>query len=136
MFWKVLLQAISFYAGTFYAGFGVVGPMICVNFALPATKRLIRANLIVDGRAVKLKYTLPVIFWACVNAAVLFLIHLLLPNYLLAFGIGLLWTGFTGLGRSGANEANTQEYFETIARYAINNDEKTIEEIVATALKE
>lgn len=135
MFWKIVLHLIVFIVGSAYSSVGVIGPAICVNFALPATNKLIRAGLLANGKAVKRKYTAPVVFWACVNAIVLLLIYLFLPRFLLTFCIAILWTILLGIGQTGANEANLQEYIQAIAIYAVSTDEETQTEIIDTVLR-
>lgn len=112
MFWHYLLCALCAFGGYFYGCFGIMIPMICVNFAFPATKKLLRAGYAKYSiYAVNRKYRSTVILWACINAAIAAVAIFFVPvSYSASFAAGIVAVIITSFKRTFATPDNIKEY--------------------------
>lgn len=132
MFWTWVGYIALFVFGTTYAGIGVINPMICVNFALPATRKLADRGWFEDAAAVRKKYKANVIIWAVINAIVSAIFFSFVPlKFWIAFALGNLWTVLMGGFRTGANDTNINEYISAVLPHLKTESEDDLAEIIA-----
>lgn len=113
-FWRVCIAAPL---GGFWCAYGIIAPLICLRFGIPATNYL-QGKAAVDCGAIRKKYWLSVLFWLVVDAVGVLLV-VRYASYVWAYGIaaGAFITFVSGVGKTGINMANISDYVRTNAKW-------------------
>jgi hypothetical protein len=131
MFWRYVIYVVLFSAGNIFSSVSVIVPMICVNFAIPATRKLTDAGWFTNEAAVRKRNRMPIVVWGLINAIVFAIFFLFVPmRYMIAFYAGCIWCTLLALGKSGANTSNIQEYMAYALPYSRATTEEEVNEMV------
>lgn len=133
---QIIIYLALFMAGTFYSSLGIIGPMICVNFALPTTKKLTDSGWFTNAAIVRKKYRSPVILWGIINAIVFLAFFSFVPmKFAIAFFAGCGWSTLIALGKSGANQANVNEYVSAVLPFSRVKTDEELQEMISVILR-
>lgn len=113
-FWRM---CIAMPIGSFWCAYGVIAPLICIRFGIPATNYL-QGKTMIDCDSIRKKYWFSILFWLVVDAIGVLLAVLFISD-IWAFGIagGAFLSFVFGVGKTGINTSNIKDYIETNKRW-------------------
>jgi hypothetical protein len=100
----------------------------CLFFAIPTTKKLQRANFLIENNAIIKKYMVSICLLSGIFLVVSGLIFLFgSSNAQIGYGVGILLAILFGIRKVGNNPDNVSEYYKTQSAFF----KKPMEEIIA-----
>ncbi|MCC9604688.1 hypothetical protein LOC68_26760 [Blastopirellula sp. JC732] len=102
---------LTWFIGTI-AGFFLLQVLIVLFFAIPFTLKLMRAKAI-KGSKVLGNYLISLLVIPGIFALITWAVYSWLPNYALAYWIGIAILVASGIGKYGENQANVADYMKT-----------------------
>lgn len=121
-FWSYFWRAsIAIPLGGFWCAYGIIAPLICLRFGIPATNYL-QGKVEMDCKSIRKKHWLSVLFWLVVDAVGGFLVVKYM-GYIWTFDMaaGALLVFVLGIGKTGINSSNISDYLQTNARWIPEN---------------
>lgn len=93
--------------------FTLIPILIILNFGIPVTKKLEKLKAIKSENGIVKKYTLSILFLGGIFLGMLLVTNNFFPNYIygIIFGGGMAL--FFGVGKTGQNPENINDYIQT-----------------------
>lgn len=119
-----LLFCLFWIIGLIITSFTLLPIFIIFVFGIPVTKKLEQVKLLKPKNGIIKKYFVSVIILVAIFIVCYQLVRNLIPNELLAFFLGGVFSIILSLGKIGNNRDNMKDYIETNKRlFTVNEDE-------------
>ena len=114
----MLIAIIFWIIGLVVTSFTLISALICFAFGIPATKKLKRANMLVDNHSIIKRYWISISILVIVFVVSLGLIYVFGSVHALRGYIsGIIFAFIFGIGKIGRNKNNIADYIDTQGRY-------------------
>lgn len=131
MFWNYVLSFALVVVTILWGSYGVIIPLIVVRFANPLIRHLDNKGMI-NGIAARKRNRFTIMLWLIMDIVAITVICIIGNHYVwIGFGIGVLYILLFGVGKTGRNTNNKQDFIRSYSMYFIGNPEKVVDEIIA-----
>ena len=126
MFWEILLGVVMIPIGGVLGAFGLICPLTCLRFGLPFANKIHR-HTNADVRRIKKKYWISVLLWLVIDFVVISLVVAFLPrSSMFCFLGGLIVAFLIGIGKTGVNAQNLQDFVESNIKLLPEEDQEPV----------
>lgn len=117
-FWSVFWRLCVFFpVGAFWCAYGLIAPLICLRFGIPATNYL-QSRISIDSNSIRKKYWGSVILWLAIDVTGITIVATYASSATI-YGLiaGAIITFITGIGKTKINVSNITDYLTTNNRW-------------------
>lgn len=124
MLLQIIISVILFVIGFCISSFGICQILTVVRVGIHMVNKLCEAGVTAGINTMKKLYRSTIVFWAVVLVASIALIVLFATKIeMYAFFGGLLIAFLIGVGQTGINSANSEDFINTYEKYSSNVSE-------------
>ncbi len=119
-----IIFSIFWIVGAVITSFTLIPILIIFFFGIPATQKLEKLNVLKKRNGIIRQYSITILILITVFMGMFFITNNVFPNYLFGILFGAGMALFFGIGKTGRNQSNINDYVQTNFRHFTKSPEE------------